>query len=356
MLGVIWHHAASTFHPDGLGGQGNKGVTLFFVISGFLIVTLLLRAKAQHGTFSLGRFWGRRMCRIFPVYYTVLGVYVLAVAWLERDAAVRTAFFQHVPAYATFTSNWLVAFDAPRVIFFFAWSLAAEEQFYLVWPWLERFLRPRVALGLAVLALVLTQMIAFSLGPLAGMFLTVKVAASVPAGILLGVILAHVLHSAAGFRGLWLVCGRRWSAPVFAAAALAVLAWAPRLGDDLGSLLAAVALVPLVASCVMREDNGLAWLLRQRVVAWIGTVSYGMYLLHMASVHVAHALAAWLGCASPCVDFVLGAALAVGFASLSYLTLEKFFLRRKERWFAEGAARATRPAWVRLPVIGSLLS
>ena len=74
-------------YADGILRQGNKGVTLFFVISGFLIVTLLLRAKAARGSFSVRRFWGRRMCRILPVYYAVLALYVVAGAAVTAGGA-----------------------------------------------------------------------------------------------------------------------------------------------------------------------------------------------------------------------------------------------------------------------------
>jgi peptidoglycan/LPS O-acetylase OafA/YrhL len=335
-------------------GQGNKGVTLFFVISGFLIVTLLLRAKSRLGTFSLGRFWGRRMCRIFPVYYAVLAVYAAGVTLFPTDSASRIAFFEHLPAYATFTSNWFVQLDAPRVIFFFAWSLAAEEQFYLVWPWVERFLSAGAAMSAAVIALVLTQAASFAFGPVANSSLALKIFTSVPAGILLGVILAHVLHARRGFELMRAVCGQMWSAPLFALVTIGALGAVPMLGEDLGSLVAAVAMVPLVASCVVREDHGLAWLLRQRAVAWIGTVSYGMYLLHMASVHAAHRFAEWANIASPLVVFGLSAAIAVSFATVSYFTLERFFLGLKDH-FKEGP-RAVQPRWARLPLIGSLFS
>src|SRR5579871_944638 len=57
ILAVIWHHTASAGVARAILHQGNQGVSLFFVISGFLIVTLLLRAKARSGTFSLPKFW-----------------------------------------------------------------------------------------------------------------------------------------------------------------------------------------------------------------------------------------------------------------------------------------------------------
>lgn len=356
ILAVVWHHAGGGDERSGLLGQGNKGVTLFFVISGFLIVTLLLRAKEQFGTFSLGRFWGRRMCRIFPIYFAVLAGYTAAVAWIERDPVSRATFFQNLPAFATFTSNWFVHLDAPRVIFFFAWSLAAEEQFYLVWPWMERFLSGGAALGLAVLGLIGTQALGFAFGPLANGFLPLKIATSVPAGILLGVILAHLLHDPQRFRALAAWFGRGWSVPAAVAVTLAALAYAPRLGNDLGDLLIALAMVGLVASCVIREDNLLAPALRWRPIAWIGTVSYGMYLLHMASVHAGHRVTAWLGVSSRSMDFAGGAVIAITLATGSYLTLERYFLTLKERWFSERPARGKPPVWARIPIIGSLLS
>src|SRR6185369_11900809 len=102
--------------------------------------------------------------RIFPLYFVVLLVYVASVALFEHDASARQGFFSNLRYFATFTSNWFVAHDSSRVIFYFAWSLAAEEQFYLCWPWIERFL-PRwgpVAVALALTALAQGLLIAYA--------------------------------------------------------------------------------------------------------------------------------------------------------------------------------------------------
>ena len=138
ILAVIWHHTAASAFDSALGHKGYHGVTLFFAISGFLIVTLLLREKAATGSVAMLPFMIKRALRILPLYYATLLLYVIVVALLERDPVARGQFMANLPAFATFTSNWFVAIDAPRVIFYFAWSLAAEEQFYLIWPWIER--------------------------------------------------------------------------------------------------------------------------------------------------------------------------------------------------------------------------
>lgn len=335
ILGVVWYHTIPFGH-DSLLGQGNKGVTLFFAISGFLIVTLLLRAKESAGTFSLPRFWGRRMLRIFPVYYAVLAAYCVLVWKLEKDGVARETFFNNVPAFATFTANWFVNLDNARVIFYFAWSLAAEEQFYLVWPFVERFVRGRWPVVVAIGLLVVSQGLAFLAGDLARAELGLRILTSVPAAILMGVILAHLLHHPETYRRIWQVAGQRGSALGALGAALMALAVGPHWGWA-GELLVSGALAFLVAACVVREDNDLAWVLRWRPVAWIGTVSYGMYLMHMIAVNLMRKAGAAAGIEpSPYYDFVAGSVAAIGLATLSYLTYEKFFLGLKDRCFSEG--------------------
>ncbi|MDB6166303.1 MAG: acyltransferase 3 [Lacunisphaera sp.] len=341
ILAVIWFHTVPLDRRT-LLGQGNQGVTLFFAISGFLIVTLLLRSKEATGAFSLPRFWGRRMLRIFPVYYAVLALYGVLVWKFERDGAAREAFFANVPAFATFTSNWFVDLEGPRVIFYFAWSLAAEEQFYLVWPLVERLGRGAWPLGIALGAAIATQVVLVVVGVEAARNeVGLRMLTSVPTAILCGVALAHLLHRPATYRQLWQIAGRRGSGGVAVALSVAALACAPHLGAP-GDLLSSLALAFLVATCVVREDNDLAVVLRWRWVAWIGTVSYGMYLLHMIAVNAVRRAGAMAGIESPYYDFVAGVAASLALASISYLTYERFFLKLKNSWF--GVERAPKRA------------
>jgi peptidoglycan/LPS O-acetylase OafA/YrhL len=134
ILAVIWHHTQPVrFAGSTLSYIGAQGVTLFFAISGFLISTLMLREYERNGRIDLLAFYMRRSLRIFPLYFTVLGIYVLAVLLLERDTEPGKAFFANLPYFATYTSNLFVELRE-RVIFYFAWSLAAEEQFSSVAP------------------------------------------------------------------------------------------------------------------------------------------------------------------------------------------------------------------------------
>jgi peptidoglycan/LPS O-acetylase OafA/YrhL len=124
ILGVIWHHTMTHSMASPMAQQGKYGVTLFFVISGFLIVTLLLRERERTNAISLGKFWGRRSLRILPVYYATLLIYIVLVGLLEHSQAGQD-FFQNLPFFATFTSNLFVT-PGDRTIFVFSWSVAAE--------------------------------------------------------------------------------------------------------------------------------------------------------------------------------------------------------------------------------------
>ena len=139
-IGLTHHHLAllgKVLEID----AGDLGVSVFFVISGYLITTLLMRQQDKNGSVSLRNFYARRFFRIFPPYY----FYLLVVGWLwclHHVPMISGAFFSaafYASNYYPYrlshpsTQGWLVGHT---------WSLSLEEQFYLVWPvclhWLGR--------------------------------------------------------------------------------------------------------------------------------------------------------------------------------------------------------------------------
>ncbi|HUR28086.1 MAG TPA: acyltransferase, partial [Planctomycetota bacterium] len=135
ILAVLWHHTAAGLGGIALSSNGFLGVNMFFVLSGFLIVTLILREKDRTGGISLKRFYARRTLRIFPIYYLVIAA-LLAYVLLVPETGFRADFLRELPYHLTYTSNWIHS----ATILAIAWSLAAEEQFYLLWPPLEKYL------------------------------------------------------------------------------------------------------------------------------------------------------------------------------------------------------------------------
>jgi peptidoglycan/LPS O-acetylase OafA/YrhL len=122
---------------------GFIGVRLFFVLSGFLITGILLTARGQK--YALRRFYYRRILRIFPIYYLTLGIIFVVSVRLRNDAGWL----------ATYTTNFIMPFRSldPATHF---WTLAVEEQFYLVWPFLMLLAPARHLLKIIIGSIVLT--------------------------------------------------------------------------------------------------------------------------------------------------------------------------------------------------------
>lgn len=340
ILAVIWHHAAGASMQGGLAllQAGNRGVNLFFVISAFLISTLLIRSK-RAGPIDIPRFWCRRALRILPLYYLMLLVYALAVAFGEKDMAARDGFFEHVKWFATFTSNWFVSLDeGERVIFYFAWSLAAEEQFYLCWPWIEKaFAGMRPAL-IALGALCVTQVVG-AVYAAGHKLILLKIVSSVPAAILMGVMLAHIMDTPRGFAAIARIAGHRGSAIVALLITAAALQFENYFGQGT-EIIIGLALTWLVATCVVSETNDLSKALQARPLAWIGKISYGIYLMHILCIALVKSRLGVTAASHPGLLFVCSSALSVAVASISYLTYERAFLRIKERSFSAKPAPA----------------
>ncbi len=141
---------------------GWTGVQLFFVLSGFLITGILLDTQRSKKYFSA--FYGRRTLRIFPLYFSVLTLAFVILPWLG-SVPPSVATDQHHQIWLwTYLSNWAAIFDQGSKAFPHFWSLAVEEQFYLVWPLLVRSRSTeqclRFCLGVAALALALRCVLA----------------------------------------------------------------------------------------------------------------------------------------------------------------------------------------------------
>lgn len=343
VIAVIWHHSGAALASSPWAQHGQHGVTLFFAISGLLITTLLLREHDRHGTIDLRAFYVRRALRIFPLYYLVLLVYVVLVFLMERHNQNGHEFFSNLVFFATYTSNWFVINDG-RTIFYFAWSLAAEEQFYLLWPPLMKRLGTRaralavatsIVAVLAALELVLPWLLPAAPRP----HLALRVVLGVPLAIVAGVAAALALHDQRTFARLWpWLCGSRWHSLLWLVlgVALTVTPGSPRFAGH-------IALTLLVVACCMREDHALAWLLQRRVMVYLGSISYGLYLWHVLCKNVVVKLAALGGLALGPLSLVVPTLLlAVVVAGLSFKYFESPLLRLKGRFERNTAPLAAR--------------
>jgi peptidoglycan/LPS O-acetylase OafA/YrhL len=263
---------------------GRLGVDLFFILSGFLITTLLLREREAFGSISLRDFWMRRILRIFPVYYGFILVQFLITKFFEFDSAIVSDFYSNLPAFLTFTNNWFVHLSKENpTIFYHAWSLAAEEQFYLFWPPLLLVLISIRSLLLMPLLLILidlmtTQLVSrgvINLGIDGNSFIT-----SLQPAICLGLVAAVILHHRRTFDLVTSFLSNSWlpsAALVFAIALIAA---------GTVSIFVHILLTIFLASMITGRDRFLSSVLGSPIAEFLGRISYGMYIFHMAAVNV----------------------------------------------------------------------
>ncbi len=290
VAGVLLYHGGVPWLPGGF-----LGVDLFFVLSGFLITSLLLRELDATGGIDLRRFWTRRARRLLPAAFLVIAVcLVVAVAFMPGEAArVRTdalASFAYVGNWAQIVADrsYFAGFERPSLLQHL-WSLAVEEQFYLLWPLLlvaclRRFGRrgaARLALAGAITSAVLMAVLFTPGQDPSRVYFGTDTHAS---GLLIGVLLAFLwplreLRSAPkpGAR-LLLDAG---AVAGLAAVVVAMATWHDYdpivyRGGLLAFAIAAAALIGALAhpACRVARVAGAAPL------RWIGQRSYGIYLWH----------------------------------------------------------------------------
>ena len=216
---------------------GMRGVTVFFVLSGFLITTLGLREEEERGALSLSAFYVRRCCRLLPLYYLVLGIYCLCLFALGIAPALRATFAEALPWYLVYLQE--VPFYSMLVVqmrdvpFFHSWSLGIEEKFYLVWPllafvvWRSPPRRRLLAAGSLWLLLTLAP---FGLPLLSPHGRIVGRCLFAYSHILVGCILALMLHERLWFARLRFL-GRRSCAALVSLAFLAIHFATPWLAE-----------------------------------------------------------------------------------------------------------------------------
>ena len=286
---VLVFHLDPTWLPGGF-----LGVDVFFVVSGFLITTLLVRERAATGTVDLPAFWTRRARRLLPALLVCVPASVLLARLTEGDLLVGIG--RQVTGAFTFTSNWLeigagsdyFAATSPQLLMNL-WSLAVEEQFYLLWPvavllLLARVRRPEAraatTLGVAVLSSVL---------------MAVRLDAENPTRVYFGTdthVMGLMLGAALAFA--WSAPHRAWTVTPWwsahrrqvAAAALVTLGSLLALASETsaltfrgGILLASLATTALVLVVVERPGR-LRSVLEVPLARWLGARSYGIYLWH----------------------------------------------------------------------------
>jgi peptidoglycan/LPS O-acetylase OafA/YrhL len=305
-LVVVGHWAELRYHSspaaDVAGAFANLGVRIFFIISGYLITTLLLKEYGKTSTIGLREFYVRRAYRILPAAIVFM-VPVFAIFWHELR-------WYHMIAAALYLAN----FDFSHPWFLgHLWSLSVEEQFYFLWPGvLKKWHRHRVGILLGVVAFApLYRVACHFLGAHGRADETFPAVADVLA---MGCLLAIFAARLPKIKGVWTLA---MIVPV-----VLVPVYLGVLRFHITPLLLFV-LWPVmhlsIAGLLLHVVQRPYWILNVRPVVWLGKISYSLYLWQQLFVYGEHPKP-WY--------FVL---LAVGLASASYYLVEQPMLRVRER-------------------------
>jgi len=320
---VVLHH----FLPEYYLGRfkyGWIGVDLFFVISGFLITAILLQQKAvvPNRLMLVRNFMAKRILRLFPAYYLLLTAFVV----------LRYAFhiWSWEPGqgvfYFTYTSNLLFfqhGFGSMQLNH--VWTLAVEEQFYLLWPWLVLFLSRETLLRTVIAMVVLSFLFKTFCDIDHVRMLTVSHFDTLGGGALIA-ILGHE-------DGFFAWIGHKWTLLVTLSLAGLALNTLILPGPLLLNASVWFLTITLVTGCLLGHGGVWGALLDRRWMIHTGRISYGIYLYHKPIPVFFEAIHGHTGIAiSPWIQLILALLLTYLIAELSYRWIERPFLRLKEHF------------------------
>jgi peptidoglycan/LPS O-acetylase OafA/YrhL len=313
------------------------GVTGFFVLSGFLITTLLLREQQSTGTVSLRAFYARRTLRIFPAYYAfVTASYVIdRVAGNPWPAGLA-------PSAVGYVVNYFNAFNEhPSTSIAHLWSLGVEEQFYLLWPTvfvaLSGFGIRTLQRGLfALIALGIASRFVLHFGGFVDQAYLYNTFDSRFDNLAIGCLLATFTRSPRATRIAALVAAYPWTPLVTAALMLLVnLGMSSTARHLIGFTIYAALVAVLIVQLLHLSRSKLWRWLDSAPARFLGTISYPIYLYHGWGLGLGHWLTAW----PPLLQFMAGVVFTIGGAVGSYFVVERPFLAMKKRFAPERRQR-----------------
>lgn len=277
-------------------------VDLFFVLSGFLITTLLFEERQKRGSNSLRDFYLRRVFRLFPALYTLLGVFLVYIVILGGDK--RGHLFAEFLAAGLYSYNFFVAWTGVTgQVLVQLWTLSVEEQFYFVWP--IAFIWVMKRRSTVRLWTVLTVMIGFVvIWPVLRMTLEPELGARTLSSFLFGlsimrpdsIVLGCLAAILFRLEPLHLSHRSQRVARMSGDIAMVIFVLALSLGGfehfgpfvSVFSNLAVLVLAFWVVDLVRNPDRRVAKMLAHPVLVWFGKRSYGLYIWHMLVFFVVH--------------------------------------------------------------------
>lgn len=320
--------------------NGAYGVSAFFVLSGFLITLLLLAEERADGSISVARFYVRRVLRIWPLYYLVLFVGLVAYPVLRSALGLDNPFSHEWPMYLVFLAN----FDVMNahlsgsgwntlMMVAITWSVAIEEQFYLVWPWLVRGVgRFRWCLFLSIVIGSYAFRLVYVDSEAVLHFHTLAVVGD----LALGALVAEVAFSRPKFLTPLVSLRGGRVLLVYAVVVLVLMYQESVLDPASGRVVQAVCFAYVIIDQCYGSDARVK-LSRVPFFSSLGKYTYGLYLLHpvaitIADVSLRRLVPSLVGGGLAWATFAVSLPLSLVLALSSYHALEARFLALKQRF------------------------
>lgn len=334
-LAVLFGHMWAPFGDWGIGSPSYNvpwptgPVTTFFVISGFLITYLLMNEIGKTNDVSIGKFYMRRILRIWPLYYGYFVLSLIVVAAFKGEINSAAWF------YGFFSGNISHAIGIGIIPLYHFWSLGVEEQFYMWYPWMVKYNKKHILTAVSVLCVI---------------WLCLKLGCYV----FLGKGLAYRIFAVTQFDCMMLGAagaimyyrGTEWFKRLCSNRCVAIMAWILFFTSGLwakyvpspitNEVIAVVSLIVIMAGLVRKP------ILENKVMNYLGKISYGIYVIHPILLYAGTRLvnerlkaANGMLCGGGAIFvmiFVIITGLTILIAGLSYKYFEMPFLRMKDKF------------------------
>ena len=320
--------------------NGGQGVLIFFVISGFLITWLLLKEEEKWGSVSLKLFYLRRTLRIFPAFYAYWFLVVVGFSLLGKHVDS----WQSIASFLYVNNYYQALLGDPNTALSHTWSLAIEEQFYLLWPTLfialrtpARRMRALMAALLAVWIYRAVAVLVFGI-PQGYVYEALDIRSD---HLIVGCLLATMLYYGAATR-VWNAVCRRPALIWVTLALFAISSSMPQLvswryRDLVGFTVDPVLAAILIVQGLAFASSSAAWM-NVGIIRWLGRMSYSIYLYQQIALHpVRDALHSM----PVLVQLVAAISVCVAVSAFSYYVIERPFLALKDRWGMRAKPAAT---------------
>ena len=317
---------------------GKLGVVLFFVLSGYLITYLLLAEEEKFKTISIGKFYMRRVLRIWPLYFLIIGLAFLVFPNIElfvlpdfNKEVIYSNLVQKLILYVFLFPNLVLSLFGVVPYASHAWSIGTEEQFYLVWPILIKYIRKyRIVLMFAIIILYVGIQL-FLYHPISNNIPFYKIInaywSTFPVDCMaIGGIYAVLLYYKSNFLKYLLRNDLFYASIILVSTLMIFGVKFTYFYNEFYSVFFGIIILNFSA------NNNIKISLENKVFNYLGNISYGLYMFHPVGIMLAIGLLIPLRLNSNWLIYPFSFLFTIALAGLSYKYFETYFLKFKKKF------------------------